>query len=91
MVLAAVSKKELRKMQAFRDMLTEIYIILVIPDRQENTIKLAYLLKPRFLSTFEDDFTDLNQIVAKMIRNPHGPPSSPYTAGNPSSASESQP
>jgi hypothetical protein len=72
MVLAAVDRKELQKMQAFRDMLTEIYIILVLPDRQKSTIRLAHLLRPRFLSVIEDDFVDLNQIVAKMIRTPHG-------------------
>ena len=37
-------------MQAFRDMLTEIFIILVLPDRQKSTIRLAHLLRPRFIS-----------------------------------------
>jgi hypothetical protein len=74
MVLAAVNRKELQKMQSFRAMLTEIYIILVLPDRQKSTIRLAHLLRPRFLSMIEDDFKDLNQIVAKMIRAPHDPP-----------------
>jgi hypothetical protein len=74
MVLAAVDREELLEMQALRDMLTEIYVILVIPDRQESTIKLAHLLRPRFLSQTKDDFTDLSQIVAKIIRSPHGPP-----------------
>lgn len=83
MVLAAVNREELLKMQAFRDMLTEIFIILVLPDRQESTIKLAHLLRPRFLSQVNDDFTDLNQIVAKMIRTPHGSPPSPTATGNP--------
>lgn len=63
MVLAAVDREELLKMQAFRDMLTQIFIILVLPDRQESTIKLAHLLRPRFLSKFNDDFTELNQII----------------------------
>ena len=76
MVLAAVDRKELLKMQAFRDMLTEIYIILVLPDRQKSTIRLAHLLRPRFLSVIEDDFKDLNQIVAKMIQH------SPWPAQN---------
>jgi len=80
MVLAAVDRKELLEMQAFRDMLTEIYIILVLPDRQKSTIRLAHLLRPRFLSSIKDDFADLNQIVAKMIRAPHGPPKTPLTA-----------
>lgn len=91
MILAAVDREELLKMQAFRDMLTEIFIILVLPDRQESTIKLAHLLRPRFLSTVEDDFTDLNQIVAKMIRTPHGSTPFPTAAGNPSGISKPQP
>lgn len=74
MVLAAVDREELLAMQAFRDMLTEIFIILVLPDRLESTIKLAHLLRPRFLSQTSDDFSELSQIVAKMIRTPHGPP-----------------
>ncbi len=41
LVLAAVNRKELLEMQAFRDMLTEIYIILVLPDRRKSTIKLG--------------------------------------------------
>jgi hypothetical protein len=91
LVLAAVDREELQKMQAFRDMLTEFFIILVIPDRQESTIKLAHLLRPRFLSEVTDDFTDLNQIVAKMIRTPHGLPPPPAAAGKPSGISGSRP
>jgi hypothetical protein len=72
MVLAAVDREELSKLQAFREMLTEIYIILVLPDREDDTIKLAHRLKPRFLSQTEDDFSDLSRIVAQMIRSPHG-------------------
>jgi hypothetical protein len=90
-VLLAEDREELHKIQAFRDMLTEIYIILVLPDRQESTVKLAHLLKPRFLSSVDDDFTDLNQIVAKMIRAPHGTPANPFNAGNPAGFSGSRP
>lgn len=80
MVLAAVDKSELLKMQAFRSMLTEIFIILVLPDRQKSTIRLAHLLRPRFISNLEDDFSDLNQIVSKMIRTPHGSPPTSVSA-----------
>jgi hypothetical protein len=83
MVLAAVDRKELLKMQSFRDMLTEIYIILVLPDRKKSTIHLAHLLRPRFLSVIGDDFVDLNQIVAKMIHTPHGPPRTMVDSGSP--------
>jgi hypothetical protein len=91
MVLAAVDREELLKMQAFRDMLTEIFIILVLPDRQKSTIKLAHLLRPRFLSQTKDDFADLSQIVAKMIRTPRGSPPLPAAARNPSHSFKSRP
>ncbi|MDD8012823.1 MAG: hypothetical protein PHX05_05030 [Acidobacteriota bacterium] len=87
MVLAAVDREELLEMQAYRDMLTEIFIILVLPDRQESTIKLAHLLRPRFLSQVDDDFSELNQIIAKIIQTPHGPPPSPIASGTPSDIS----
>jgi hypothetical protein len=77
MVLAAVDRSELLKMQAFRDMLTEIFIILVLPDRHKSTIRLAHLLRPRFISQLGDDFNDLNQIVGKMISTPPWIPADP--------------
>jgi len=83
MVLAAVDKSELLKMQAFRAMLTEIFIILVLPDRRKSTIRLAHLLRPRFIGNLTDDFSDLNQIVSKMICTPHGSPPTPGTAKKP--------
>lgn len=74
MVLAAVDRAELLKMQAFRDMLTEIFIILVLPDREKSTIHLAHLLRPRYISQLQDDFSELNQIVTKIVHTPHGSP-----------------
>jgi hypothetical protein len=91
MVLAAVDREELLKMQAFRDLLTEIFVILVLPDREKSTIQLAHLLRPRFLSQTSDDFSDLNQVVAKMIRTPHGSPPPPPAAGNASGSHGSRP
>jgi hypothetical protein len=90
-VLVATDLKELEDMQAFRDMLTEIYVILVIPDWQESTVKLAYILKPRFLSVIEDDFLDLSQIVAKITRTAHEPSPARFAAKNISGDSRSLP
>lgn len=83
MVLAAVDRPELKKMQAFRDMLTEIFIILVLPDREKSTIHLAHKLRPRFISQLQDDFDELNQVVTKMIQTPHGSPPHPDSGQRP--------
>jgi len=68
-VLSASNREELQQMQRLRKLLTEIYVIIVIPDRMESTLRLAHLLLPRFLSQKESDFTDLKKIINKMYIN----------------------
>jgi hypothetical protein len=70
-VLVAADGEELRKMQEFHDMVMDVYVILVLPDWQENTIKLAHLLRPRFITQLKNDSIGLDQIVAKMILANH--------------------
>ena len=70
-VLSASNREELQKMQLLRGLLTEIYVVLVIPDRKKSTIELAHLLLPRFLSQTKDDFVDLSQVLNKMHRTSH--------------------
>jgi hypothetical protein len=70
-VLVASNREELRQMQPLRGRLTEIYIVLVIPDRKKSTIELAHLLLPRFLSQKKDDFVDLSKVLDKMHRTSH--------------------
>jgi hypothetical protein len=67
-VLVASDPGELQKMQDFREMVTDILVILVIPDWQDATIKLAHLLRPRFLCLLNNGSTDLRQIIAKMVQ-----------------------
>lgn len=68
-VLSASNREELQQLQLLRRLLTEIYVVLVIPDRKKSTIKLAHLLSPRFLSQKERDFTDLKTVLNKMYIN----------------------
>lgn len=68
-VLLASNRDELKKMQLFRGLLTEIYVILVIPDRKKDTIELAHFLLPRFLSRKDGDFSDLKIVLNRMYLN----------------------
>jgi len=70
-VLSASNRQELQQMQLLRGLLTEIYVVLVIPDRKKSTIELAHLLLPRFLSQKKDDFLDLSKVLNKMHRTSH--------------------
>ena len=68
-VLSASNREELQQMHLLRRLLIEIYVVLVIPDREKSTIELAHLLLPRFLSRKESDFTDLKIVLNKMYIN----------------------
>ncbi len=68
-VLLASDREELQKMQLLRGLLTEIYVVLVIPDRKKSTIELAHLLLPRFLSRKDGDFSDLKIVLNRMYLN----------------------
>ncbi len=70
-VLSASSREELQQMQQLRGLLTEIFVVLVIPDRKKSTIELAHLLLPRFLSLKKDSFVDLGKVLDKMVRTSH--------------------
>ncbi len=70
-VLLASNREELKRLQPLRGLLTEIYIVLVVPDRKKSTIELAHLLLPRFLSQKNDDFVDLGKVLDKMFRTSH--------------------
>jgi hypothetical protein len=70
-VLSVSSRDELQRMQLFRALLTEIFVVLVVPDWEAGTIRLAHLLLPRFLSQQEDNFVDLGKVLAKIYRTAH--------------------
>jgi len=68
-VLSVSNREELQKTQLFRGLLTEIYVVLVIPDRKKSTIELAHCLLPRFLSNQDSDFADLEIVLNRMYVN----------------------
>jgi hypothetical protein len=72
-VLSVSNREELQKTQLFQGLLTEIYVVLVIPDRKKSTIKLAHCLLPRFLSNQDSDFADLKIVLNRMYVNSKKP------------------
>jgi hypothetical protein len=65
-ILFAADRKELLRLQAFRDILRDIHVILVVPDLKERTVELAHRLLPSFLSTKDSDFADIEKVLAKL-------------------------
>lgn len=70
-VLTASTYAELKQIVALRSLLTEIFVILIVPDKRKNTIRLAHLLLPRFISQTGDSYSELKQVLTKIICTPH--------------------
>jgi hypothetical protein len=72
-LLRASSSEELIAFRRIRDLMRDVQIILVIPDRRPETLSLGHLLRPRYLSYEDGNFDDLASVLEKMLRKrqPH--------------------
>lgn len=66
-VFFAENLQDISELLSIRHLLRDIRIILVLPDREENTVSQGHALKPRFLSYAESDFTDVAAVMRKML------------------------
>jgi len=71
-LLRVRDRKELLRIVSLRDLLQDLRIILLIPDREEETIALAHRLRPRFLGNGENDVSDTMSVVGKMMEQEEG-------------------
>jgi len=71
-ILVASSYQELLDLVTFSDLLTDLRIIMILPDRNKNTIAKAHTLRPRFLTYLENGLNDVTAVLNKMLekRNP---------------------
>jgi len=67
-VILAFNREELLNISSVRDLLTDVRLILIIPDRKQETLSMAHSLCPRFLSYIDDDFTDIVAVLDKMLK-----------------------
>ena len=68
-VLAAASGEDLLKILSLRDLLSDIRIILILPDGKPDTISKAHTLGPRFLTYPDSDVEELQSVLSKMLDN----------------------
>jgi len=70
-VLIAERREELSGLLPIIHLFRRLRIILLLPDRKPETIKIGYQLEPRFLSFVDKGFSEVKAVLKKM------------TAGNP--------
>jgi len=67
-ILLTASKKDLGDILSLSDLLSDLRIVLVLPDRDKDTIAKGLTLRPRFLTFADSDFTELSAVLGKMLK-----------------------
>jgi hypothetical protein len=68
-VLVAGNKKDLVDLAFIRHLLSDTPIILVLSDRQNETIAAGHKLYPRFLTYVDSNLMEVGAVLEKMLRN----------------------
>jgi len=70
-ILLLASLDELREILSVRYLLEASRLVLVLPDQDQETLKAAHRLRPRFLTYLYSDFSDLVKVIGKMSAGVH--------------------
>lgn len=68
-VFFTCSKQELLNIIDLSGLLKDVRIIIVLPDRDTDTIRMGHKLYPRFLTDIEDKSNTLELVINKMLDN----------------------
>ncbi len=68
-VLLGATEKEVSDALSFSKFFHEYKLILILPDRDEQTMSMGHRLFPRYVSYADSDFSDVGAVLKKMIAN----------------------
>ena len=66
-VLLIASRHELQNIVQYADLLCDQKIILVLPDRAQDTLSMGHALYPRYISYTDSDLQDVTSVLRKLI------------------------
>ena len=66
-VLIIPTKNEFKNILSFRHLLLDRRIILILPDSDDNTIRHAHSLFPRFIDYVDGNKSDVSAVLQKML------------------------
>jgi len=67
MVLIAGDRKDLLNILAIQKLFGLIRIIIILPDREDESVKMGYTLQPRFLTYVNGDLSEVHAVLRKML------------------------
>lgn len=66
-VLHAATHSELMDMIYLGNLLSELRVVLVLPDSEPEALEKAHMLHPRFIASAENDFKYLGSVLKRMV------------------------
>ena len=66
-VLIAGDRKDLLNIIAIQKLFGLIRIIIILPDREEESVKIGYKLQPRFLTYVNGEISEVHAVLGKML------------------------
>ena len=68
--LLVCNREDLFELTSIRDLLSELPVILILPDREKNTTAMGHIPKPRFFTYADSDFMEVGTVLMKMLEDP---------------------
>jgi hypothetical protein len=68
-ILLIADREDFLEIYSIEPLLHGTRLILIVPDQEEETLKTAHRLRPRFLTYLENDFSELLRVLNKMAAN----------------------
>ncbi len=68
-ILLVTHQKELSLLLSLCSFFEGFKLILILPDRKSQTMSRGHLLRPRYVSYADNDFSDVGAVLEKMISN----------------------
>lgn len=65
-VLRIAEQRNLSEILSLGELLADLKIVLILPDRDRATIVQGHRLRPRFLSYADSDLSDIAAVLGKM-------------------------
>ena len=84
-VVFASNRQDLIKLQGIRELISDMRIIMILPDAEEESVKMGHSFYPRYISFTDSTFEDVAAVLQKIISNTlkdSNPPNDRYIKKN---------
>ena len=68
MVLVAADRNDLLDIYAIRELFGIIRTIIILPDREDESVRIGYQLQPRFLTYMNEELSEVYSVLRKMLK-----------------------